>query len=122
MNRSVRSVALSGAVLALSAVVLASMGAHLIRIDGLAEVWRTASIIHMFNAASLIGLAGLLAARESTVLKWGAWLIATGTILFCGSIYAHVLSGYQVPGLAPVGGLIMMVGWALAAMAFLGKS
>ena len=122
MNRSVRLVALSGAVLALSAVVLASMGAHLIPMVGLAEVWRTASIINLFNAASLIGLTALLAARESTVLKWGAWLIATGTIIFCGTIYAHVLSGYQVPGLTPVGGLIMIVGWALAAIAFLGKS
>lgn len=122
MNRSVRSVALSGAVLALSAVVLASMGAHLVRMDESAEVWRTASIIHMFSAASLVGLAALLVARKSTVLKWGAWLIATGTVLFCGTIYAHVLSGYQVPGLTPVGGLIMMVGWILVAMSFLGKS
>ena len=122
MNRPVNNVAFSGAVLALSAVILASLGAHLIPMNGLADVWRTASIIHMFNAAGLLGIAALLASRESTVLKWGAWLIAMGTLLFSGTIYAHVISGYQVPGLTPVGGLIMMVGWAFASMAFLSKS
>lgn len=122
MNRTARNVALSGAVLALSAVILASLGSHLIQKDGLTEVWRTASIIHMFNSASLMGLAALLASRESTVLRWGAWLIAIGTLLFCGTIYTHILSGYQVSGLTPAGGLTMMVGWTLAVIAFVGKS
>jgi len=121
MNNSVRNIALAGAVLALSAVILASMGAHLIPMGELAGVWRTASIIHMFNAAGLLGLAALLATRESAILKWSAWVIATGTLLFSGSIYAHVISGYQVSGLTPVGGLIMMLGWALVVMAFLRK-
>ena len=122
MNTSVRNIALAGAILALSAVMLASLGAHLIQMNGLAEVWRTASIIHMFNAASLLGLAALLTSRESAVLKWGAWVIATGTILFSGTIYTHVIIGFQVPGLTPVGGLIMMLGWALVVIAFLRKS
>ena len=43
MNNSVRNIALAGAILALSAVMLASLGAHLIQMNGLAEVWRTVS-------------------------------------------------------------------------------
>ena len=122
MNTAVRSVVLAGTVLSLSAVFQAALGSHLINMNGLAGIWQTASQVHMFNAVALIGLAALLAIWESAFLKWGAWLIVLGTVIFCGSIYAHVISGYVIPGVAPVGGLLMMAGWALAVLAFLRKS
>lgn len=122
MSTSARAIALAGALLALSAVILAAMGSHLVDMNGLQDIWRTASNIHLFSAAALMGLAALLTRLESTPLKWGAWLIVLGTIIFCGSIYLHVITGRTLPAVAPSGGLLMMTGWLLTALAFLRKS
>ena len=81
-----------------------------------------ALITHLFNAAALMGLAALLASSESSPLKWGAWLIVIGTIVFCGSVYLHVITGNTIPKVTPSGGLLMMTGWALVILGFLRKS
>jgi uncharacterized membrane protein YgdD (TMEM256/DUF423 family) len=122
MNTSARFVALAAALLSLAAVVLAALGSHLIDMKGLQGVWQTASIVHMFNAAALIGLAALLSRMESFSLKWGAWLIVLGTLVFSGSIYLHIITGQQILGITPAGGVLMMTGWCLAVLAFLRKS
>lgn len=122
MNTAARSVALSAALLSLVALVLAAMGSHLFNLQGFRELWDTASDIHMFNAAALIGVSALLAHVRSPLLLWGAWLIILGTIVFCGSIYLHVTSGRMVPAVTPSGGLVMMVGWLMVVAAFLRKS
>jgi len=122
LNTSARAIALAGALLALSGVILAAMGSHLVDMNGLQDIWRTASNIHLFSAASLMGLAALLTRLESAPLKWGSWLIVLGTIIFCGSIYLHVITGRNLPAVTPGGGLLMMSGWLLTALAFLRKS
>lgn len=122
MNRSARAVAFAGALLALFAVILAAMGSHLFDMNGLQGIWQTASNIHLFNSAALLGLAALLAKRESHSLKWGAWLIVLGTVVFCGSIYLHVITGRTIPAVTPSGGLLMMGGWLMAVLAFLRKT
>ena len=41
-----------------------------------------------------------------------AALFAAGTLLFSGSLYALVLSGYKALGaVTPVGGLLLTAGW-----------
>ena len=122
MNTTARTVAFVAALLALSAVMLAAMGSHLFDMNGMQGVWQIASNIHLFNAAALLGLAALLARLESQILKWAAWLVVLGTLIFCGSIYLHVITGHVVPRVTPSGGLLMMAGWALAALAFIRKS
>lgn len=122
MNTCARLVALTAALLSLSAIVLAALGSHAIAMNGLQNSWHTASIIHMFNAAGLLGLAALLANFKSRLLSAGTWLIVLGTLIFCGSIYLHVITGYTISGVTPLGGMVMMAGWLLAALAFVRKS
>ena len=122
MSAAARGIALAAALLALSAVILAAMGSHLFEMNGLQGLWQTASNLHLFNAAGLMGLAALLARYDSTPLKWGGWLVVLGTVVFCGSIYLHVITGRIVPSVTPSGGLLMMAGWLLAAFAFLRRS
>ena len=122
MSTASRGIALAAALLALSAVILAAMGSHLFEMNGLQGLWQTASNLHLFNAAGLVGLAALLARYDSTPLKWGGWLVVLGTVVFCGSIYLHVITGRTVPSVTPSGGLLMMAGWLLAAFAFLRRS
>ena len=121
MNTTARVVAFSGALLALLAVILAALGSHFIDKGEYQSLWDIASNIHLFNAAALIGLAALLSQIESAVLKWGAWLIILGTVLFSGSIYLHVITGYSLPGLTPLGGFLMMVGWLRVVLTFTRK-
>ena len=121
MNSSARVIAFVAAILSLSAVVLAALGSHAIDMSGMQGLWQTASVIHLFSAAALIGLAALLASLDASLLKWGAWLIISGVVVFCGSIYFHVISGYKIPIVTPVGGFVMMVGWFLSALAFIRK-
>jgi uncharacterized membrane protein YgdD (TMEM256/DUF423 family) len=116
-----RAIAFAGAVLSLSAVILAALGSHLVDMQGLQGVWQTASIVHLFNAAALLGLAALISNLESQFLQWGSWLIVLGTVVFCGSIYVHVITGSTLPGVTPSGGMLMMAGWFLAALALFRK-
>ena len=121
MNTAARYIALAASLLSLSVIVLAALGSHSIDMRGLLISWQTAIIIHMFNAAALFGLAALLSKTESRALLWGAWLIIIGSVVFCGSIYLHVIADRFLSGLAPAGGLLMMGGWALVVLAFTGK-
>ncbi len=36
-----------------------------------------------------------------------------GLVLFCGAVYALALGGVRLGMVAPVGGTLLMVGWAL---------
>ena len=70
-------------------------------------------------AIVLVGLAG----RGGFVRAAAAWLMLGGTLLFCGSIYARALGAPPgIVGLAPYGGVALMVGWlAFAASPWLGE-
>jgi uncharacterized membrane protein YgdD (TMEM256/DUF423 family) len=122
VNGAARHVALAGALLALSAVVLAAMGSHLFDMNGLQGLWQTASVMHLFNAAGLIGLGAWLTRLDSFTLQCGAWSIVLGTVVFCGSIYLHVITGYTLPAVTPAGGLLLMAGWLLTAIALVPKA
>lgn len=119
MRSSARAVAVAGAILSLTAIILAALGSHLIDMKGLQGSWQTASIIHLFNAAALMGLAALLVKLASRVLQWGAWLIVMGSVVFCGSLYLHVVTGYALSGTAPTGGVLMIAGWLLVVLALI---
>lgn len=119
MSRCARVIATVAACLSLLAVILGALGSHLLDMNGLRETWDTALRMHLFNAAGLLGVAALYSRHESALLKWGAWSIVLGTLLFAGSLYLHVITGLKVSNMAPAGGLLMMLGWLLAALAFL---
>lgn len=112
---------MAGALLALSGLVLAAMGSHLFDMNGMQDLWRTASNIHLFSAAGLLGLSAWLARADSIPLRWGAWLVVFGTVVFSGSIYLHVITGHTLGAVTPAGGMLMMAGWLLAALSFLRK-
>lgn len=121
MNEASRWIAFIAAVLALLVVVLGALGSHAIDMGGLDGAWNAAIRMHLFNAAGLLGLAALNLYHRSRLLSWGAWVIVLGTLLFAGSIYLHVLTGYKISNMAPAGGMLMMIGWLLSALALVWK-
>ena len=92
----------------------------------LLEVWDVAVRYQMYHALGLIAI-GLLGQRQSNrFLRWAGLLFLAGVFIFCGCLYALVLSGVKVLGaIVPVGGFAMIGGWvclALAAGRLLGPS
>ena len=80
--------------------------------------WHTAADYHLWHALAVVacGLLGLH--RPSTSPVAAAGCFAAGTLVFSGSLYLLVLTGAGWLGaVTPVGGVLLIVGWALLAWA-----
>ena len=111
-----------GAIFALTAVMAGAFGAHglrgIVSPRGL-EIFQTAVTYQMYHSLALILIAvlsglGVAGSSGSMLLSIGAGFFATGIVLFSGSLYLLVLTPMSWPGpITPVGGVCLMVGWAL---------
>ncbi len=87
--------------------------------------YRTAVRYQMWHALGLMVIGLLLGkAGASAALRWAAWSLLAGTLLFCGSLYTLTLGGPQWQGIrwgmvAPVGGTLLIVGWLLCVLGVL---
>lgn len=112
--------ALSGAL----GVGLAAWGAH-----GMQEVitepdhqawWRTGVRIQMWHAPVLLltGWFGRPKGLQGPLVGVAGWLLALGTLLFSGCLYAMALGGPRWLGaVVPLGGLGLLLGWLCLAAA-----
>jgi uncharacterized membrane protein YgdD (TMEM256/DUF423 family) len=93
----------------LLAVALGAFGAHAIT-DPQAKDWlETATRFQLPHAAAVLALAALWPER-----RVAGWLLAVGALLFAGALQALALGAPRgVAMLAPVGGGIMILGWAV---------
>lgn len=111
MNRA-RLLPALAALNGLLAVALGAFGAHAIT-DPQAQEWmRTATSFQLPHAAAVLAL---LAWRPSSRMAHVAgWALGLGSLLFAASLQALALGAPRgVAMLAPVGGALMMLGWAL---------
>jgi len=99
---------------ALTAVILAASGAHgpLAPTDPQAiRYLDTAVTFHLFHSLALMVL-GFWPGRRPLRLAVLS-LLATGTLLFSGSLYLQTMSAFALPGpVTPLGGLLLILGWA----------
>lgn len=111
-----------GSLALLLAVAMGAFGAHLLKTRLAPEmmaVYETAVHYHFYHALGLLAV-GLLALHvpAAALLGWVGGLMATGLILFCGSLYTLSLSDVRGLGMiTPVGGLAFIVAWLLLAVA-----
>jgi len=72
----------------------------------------------MYHALAVI-LLGLFANhRSSKLVTATGWCLATGTVLFSGSLYLLVITKAKWFGaIAPIGGTLQLVGWVMFAIA-----
>ena len=110
-----------GALAGLGAVVMAAVAAHLVPESAdprAGTMLRDAIQMQGWHALALLacglwaGRGGRLAARLTDCA--GA-AFAAGLVLFCGAVYALALCGMRLPMVAPIGGSLLMLGWALLA-------
>jgi uncharacterized membrane protein YgdD (TMEM256/DUF423 family) len=105
-----------GALAGLSAVAMAAFAAH-----GLG--WLDPKALHMvesgiqmqgWHALALLGT-GIWAPRGGRWADAAGFAFSAGIGLFCGAVYTLALTGASVGGVAPAGGTLLMIGWALLA-------
>lgn len=115
-----------GSVYGFLAVALGAFGAHGLKAflagleDGAQRTawWQTAAQYHLAHALAL-GLTAYVAGRVegSAVIVAGAGF-GLGVILFSGSLYVMTLTGLRWLGaITPIGGLLLLVGWAALGVA-----
>lgn len=107
-----------GALFAMLAVMAGAFGAHGLRsmVSARAlEVFQTAVTYQVYHAIGLI-LIALLAGfgLHRRLLKLAAGFFLAGILMFSGSLYLLVLTELRWIGpITPIGGVCLMVGWAL---------
>ncbi|WP_345243949.1 DUF423 domain-containing protein [Nibrella saemangeumensis] len=119
----------SGAALGLLGVALGAFGAHALRAtlaaSGRADTYETAVKYQFYHALALLAvgiLIQLLGNNPAAVrlLTIAGYLFLAGVIIFSGSLYILCFSGITVFGaITPIGGVLLIIGWALLFWAFL---
>jgi uncharacterized membrane protein YgdD (TMEM256/DUF423 family) len=108
-----------GAVLCMLAVVLGAFGAHGLKEKiqpGDLENWKTGVQYQFFHALALVVLSHIELPEQR--VKASFWTFLFGIILFSGSLYLLStrsltgLSGIALGPLTPIGGLLLIAGWA----------
>lgn len=108
----------AGALFALLAAMAGAFGAHGLRrmvSERALEVFQTAVTYQMYHALALV-LVALLATcgLSRRLLGIAAGFYLAGVLLFSGSLYLLVFTGYHWLGpVTPLGGVCFMIGWGL---------
>ena len=119
----------SGAILGLLGVAIGAFGAHALRTmleaSGRTATFETAVKYQFYHALALVLIGILLNLFNSNptmvrLLNWSGYSFLGGVLIFSGSLYILCFTGVTWLGaVTPLGGLAMIVGWALLLWAFL---
>ncbi len=90
------------------------------------QAWETGSRYHLLHAMALLGVPawvlGVEASNGARLMDWAARLWCLGIVLFSGSLYWLALGGPRWLGpVTPFGGVALMAGWLLLAVAAFSK-
>ena len=108
----------TGAASGALAVVTGAFGAHGLKeqLDAQQLAWWTTGVEYQFW--SLPGLLVLGFLRCSAPARAAGWCFVAGSAIFSGTLYALALGGPRWLGaVTPVGGLLLIAGWVLLALA-----
>jgi uncharacterized membrane protein YgdD (TMEM256/DUF423 family) len=121
---------LAAGIAGLTGVALGAMGAHALKAmlleRGMMQAWETAARYHIFHAVALLGVAAWARIESNggaaRLMSWAARLWCIGIVLFSGSLYWLAVGGPRWLGpVTPLGGLALMIGWLLVAVAAFAK-
>ena len=122
-SRFNRAAIVTGATLAMLAVIIGAFSAH-----GLKQmldpydlaIFETAARYQMYHAIALL-IVGILASMPQFSTRWlklAAIVFVLGIVLFSGSLYLLALSGIRWLGaITPLGGVAFVFGWLLLIVA-----
>lgn len=113
-----------GALNGLLGVAAGAFGAHYLKnwlsVADL-TTFEVAARYQMFHALALLAVSIVMHARPSGAVSAAAWCMLLGIAFFSGSLYGLSLCGWKWLGpITPIGGLLLMAGWLMLAMAAFG--
>jgi uncharacterized membrane protein YgdD (TMEM256/DUF423 family) len=112
-----------GSILGACGVALGAFGAHALktRVDpAMLAVFDTAVRYHLTHALALLAVAWASERWPGTSSTAAGWLFTAGIVIFSGSLYVMVLTGARWLGaVTPIGGLALIAGWCVLALAAL---
>jgi uncharacterized membrane protein YgdD (TMEM256/DUF423 family) len=103
-----------GSLSGLGAVAMAAFAAHGIANDTSLRIVNSGVQMQGWHALALL-CTGLWAPRGGRLADAAGAAFVVGLVLFCGAIYSLALAGVSWGALAPVGGILLMIGWVLLA-------
>lgn len=116
----------AGAALCGFGVMLGAFGAHTLRDRLTADmlvIFETGVRYHFIHALALFVVAWAASRWPGPLVSFAGWLFVAGIVIFSGSLYVLSISGVRWLGaITPIGGLCMIAGWALLAVAALRSS
>ena len=101
-----------GSLFGLGAVAMAAFAAHGIANDTSLRIVSSGVQMQGWHALALLGT-GLWAPRGGRLADAAGVAFAVGPALFCGAVCSLALAGVSWGLLAPVGGILLMIGWVL---------
>ncbi len=112
-----------GGIFGALAVAAGAFGAHglkeIVGPDAL-TIFETAARYHMYHSFAILAVGLIAYARPSRSAHIAGWCFLFGTVMFSGSLYAMALSdmAWRFLGpVTPIGGVLMIAGWILLAVA-----
>jgi uncharacterized membrane protein YgdD (TMEM256/DUF423 family) len=117
---------LAAALLGCLSVGLGAFGAHALKetltASGRVDTFELAVKYQFYHTLALLAIGLLMNKIPGAALMVSSGLIAGGVILFSGSLYLLALTSFRfVVFLTPIGGVLMLAGWATMAYAILTK-
>jgi len=120
-----RTVFALGSALAALGVALGAFGAHTLKTRIAPEmlaVFETGVRYQMYHALGLLALAWAISRWPDRQLTSPAWMLLIGTLIFSGSLEILAVTGVRWLGaITPVGGVLLIAGWTLAAWRLLSR-
>lgn len=111
-----------GAIFGFLGVAAGAFGAHALanklepRLLHAFEVGARYQLVH---AVALLAVAWIASRHPGGAAQWSGWMFVAGVTVFSGSLYALALTGVRWLGaITPIGGVALLVAWALLAVAF----
>lgn len=107
-----------GAIFGLLGICLGAFGAHamkkMLEASGKLEVYETAVKYQFYHAFALLALGLLMQKAQPAAFSYSGYAFMVGTVIFSGSLYTLCFTGVNKWGaVTPIGGVILIIGWAL---------
>ena len=113
MDPALRPIVICAGLSGFVAVAAGAFGAHGVS-DPVAKGWlETGGHYQLVHAAAALA-AALLALQGLSKAKLAAWLFLIGAAIFSATLYLMAFGAPHILGaITPIGGVLMMVGWAI---------
>ena len=112
MRASARAVLALAGLDGLMAVAAGAFGAHGVHDPMVQSLLRTGAQYQATHAVAALACSGLLSLAPKPA-AWAGWLFVVGGLVFGASLYLLAFTGVRMLGaITPLGGLMLMMGWA----------